>query len=220
MSTASHKIRLLMSLRRHGVTDTAVLAALERTPRERFVPDAFLDQAYEDTPLPIGHGQTISQPLVVALMTQALEVEPHHRILEIGTGCGYQSAVLAQLCRQVYTVERIRPLLEAAEARFAALKLGTIVTRLGDGTLGWPGEAPFDRILVTAAAAGEEPPKDLTEQLVPGGVLIIPLGSGRWDQRVVRFRRIETGLVREELWPVRFVPLLPGMPPESAQTAP
>ena len=220
MTIEARNIRLIMTLRRHGVTDTTVLGAVERVPRERFVPPSFLDQSYEDMPLPIGHGQTISQPLIVALMTQALDVAKNHRVLEIGTGSGYQAAVLARLCRRVYTVERLRPLLVEAQRRFEALGLHNVTTRLGDGTKGWPEQAPFERIMVTAGAAGTEPPPALTEQLAVGGVLIIPLGEDRWEQRIVRIQRSETGFQREELWPVRFVPLLPDPPADSGEPAP
>ncbi len=197
-----------MQLRRSGVTDTAVLAVIERLPRELFVPRSFLDQAYEDMALPIGSGQTISQPLVVAMMTQALELHDRLKVLEIGTGSGYQAAVLSRLVRRVYTIERHRALLHEAEARFTQLGFHNITTRAGDGTKGWPEQAPFDRILVTAAADGDIP-KTLTDQLALGGIMIVPLGNDRRDQRVYRVRRTETGLQREELWPVKFVPLLP-----------
>nr|WP_286208731.1 protein-L-isoaspartate(D-aspartate) O-methyltransferase [Azospirillum sp. A1-3] len=206
-----------MALRGAGVTDTKVLAAIERIPRELFVPEAFQDRAWEDTALPIDLGQTISQPLVVGLMTQALELQPRHLVLEVGTGSGYQAAVLSRLCRRVFTIERLKPLLCEAEARFKALDIGNITTRLGDGTRGWPEQAPFARILVTAAG-GPEPPKDLTDQLAVGGVLLIPLGADHRDQRVVRFRRSEAGLTREDLWPVRFVPLLSD-PPQPVRSA-
>jgi protein-L-isoaspartate(D-aspartate) O-methyltransferase len=210
----ARKIRLIMSLRRHGVTDTRVLAAIERIPRDQFVPDTFQDQAWEDTALPIDQGQTISQPLIVALMTQALDVHERHKVLEIGTGSGYQAAVLSRLCRRVYTLERLRPLLLDAERRFHTLRLHNITTRHGDGTRGWPQQAPFERIMVTAGG-GREPPKDLTDQLAVGGVLVIPL-EGDWrEHRIVRIRRTETGLDREELWPVRFVPLLPDVPADA-----
>jgi protein-L-isoaspartate(D-aspartate) O-methyltransferase len=208
LSIDARKIRLIMQLRRSGVTDTAVLAVIERLPRELFVPRSFLDQAYEDMALPIGSGQTISQPLVVAMMTQALELHDRLKVLEIGTGSGYQAAVLSRLVRRVYTIERHRPLLRDAEARFHQLGLHNITTRAGDGTKGWPEQAPFDRILVTAAADGDIP-KTLMDQLALGGVMVVPLGNDRRDQRVYRIRRTETGLQREELWPVRFVPLLP-----------
>ena len=189
-------------------------------PREDFVSPALYDRAYADVPLPIGYAQTISQPLVVAFMTQLLEVTGEHRVLEIGTGSGYQAAVLARLCRHVYTVERLRPLLVDAKQRFESLGLGNITTRLGDGIGGWVAEAPFDRIVVTAGAVGLEPPSALTEQLRVGGVLIIPLGSDHWHQRIVRIRRRETGFYREELWPVRFVPLLPGSSSEAGESEP
>jgi protein-L-isoaspartate(D-aspartate) O-methyltransferase len=208
LSIDARKIRLIMQLRRSGVTDTSVLAVIERLPREAFVPRSFLDQAYEDMALPIGSGQTISQPLVVAMMTQALELHDRLKVLEVGTGSGYQAAVLSRLVRRVYTIERHRALLHEAEARFNQLGLHNITTRAGDGTKGWPEQAPFDRILVTAAADGDIP-KTLTDQLAIGGVMIAPLGNDRRDQRVYRIRRTETGLQREELWPVRFVPLLP-----------
>ena len=208
MSIDARKIRLIMQLRRSGVTDTTVLAVIERLPREIFVPRSFLDQAYEDMALPIGSGQTISQPLVVAMMTQALELHDRLKVLEVGTGSGYQAAVLSRLVRRVYTIERHKPLLHDAEARFHQLGLHNITTRAGDGTKGWLEQAPFDRILVTAAADGDIP-KTLTDQLALGGVMVVPLGNDRRDQRVYRIRRTETGLQREELWPVRFVPLLP-----------
>lgn len=198
-----------MQLRKSGVTDHRVLGAIERIPREQFIPQTFLDQAYEDMALPIGLGQTISQPLVVALMTQALEVDHRHRVLEIGTGSGYQACVLAKLCRRLYTIERHRDLLDAAQARFAALRLHNITAKAGDGTKGWPEQALFERIIVTAAHAGEEPPRALTDQLGLGGLMVIPMGDERRRQRVVRFHRTENGLEREEMWPVRFVPLLP-----------
>src|SRR5689334_20560337 len=189
-----------MQLRRSGVT--------ERLPSEAIVPRSFLDQAYEDMALTIRSGQTISQPLVVAMMTQALELHDRLKVLEIGTGSGYQAAVLSRLVRRVYTIERHRALLHEAEARFTQLGFHNITTRAGDGTKGWPEQAPFDRILVTAAADGDIP-KTLTDQLALGGIMIVPLGNDRRDQRVYRVRRTETGLQREELWPVRFVPLLP-----------
>ncbi|MDR6770796.1 protein-L-isoaspartate(D-aspartate) O-methyltransferase [Azospirillum sp. BE72] len=217
MTYNPRKIRLLMALRGAGVTDTRVLAAIERIPRELFVPEAFQDRAWEDVALPIDLGQTISQPLVVGLMTQALDLHPRHLVLEVGTGSGYQAAVLSRLCRRVFTIERLKPLLREAEARFKALDIGNITTRLGDGTRGWPEVAPFARILVTAAG-GPEPPKDLTDQLAVGGVMVIPLGTDHRDQRVVRFRRSEAGLIREDLWPVRFVPLLSD-PPQPVRSA-
>lgn len=217
MSIDARKIRLLMALRRSGVTDTKVLAAIERVPRELFVPDAFQDHAWDDTALPIDLGQTISQPLIVALMTQLLDLHPRHLVLEVGTGSGYQAAVLARLCRRVFSIERLKPLLIEAEKRFRALRIDNITTRHGDGTRGWPEQAPFARILVTAAG-GPEPPKDLTDQLAVGGVMVIPLGGDYRDQRIVRIQRTESGLTREDLWHVRFVPLLSD-PPQQVRSA-
>jgi protein-L-isoaspartate(D-aspartate) O-methyltransferase len=212
---AQKKVRLIMELRRFGVSDTPVLGAMERVPRELFVPPTFADQAYENVALPIGHGQTISQPLVVALMTQALELGDRHKVFEIGTGCGYQTAVLARLCRRVFTIERYRPLLREAEKRFATLRLHNITCRFGDGTKGWPEQAPFDRIIVTAAAA--ELPRALADSLAPGGVLVAPVGEERREQQLVRLRRTETGFATEELGLVRFVPLVAGLPRDNGQ---
>jgi protein-L-isoaspartate(D-aspartate) O-methyltransferase len=214
VSLAARKIRLIMALRRSGVTDTAVLAAIERIPRESFVPEAFHDQAYEDKALPIGQGQTISQPQVVALMTQALDLTPRHKVLEIGTGSGYQSAVLARLSRRVYTVERHRALLAEAERRFASLRIHNITAITGDGMKGWPAQAPFDRIIVTAAASGM--PETLLAQLAIGGIMVLPLGPERADQELMRVRRLESEITTEKLCDVRFVPLLPGLPAERA----
>ena len=172
----TRRARLILSLRSQGVSDPGVLAALEQTPRELFTPDLFMERAWEDSALPIACGQTISQPFIVGLMTQALTLEPRCRVLEIGTGSGYQTAVLSRLSRLVYTVERYRTLLGEAEQRFKALGLGNVITRFGDGAEGWPEQAPFDRILVTAAAPGE--PKALLAQLKPSGVLVAPVGRG------------------------------------------
>jgi protein-L-isoaspartate(D-aspartate) O-methyltransferase len=208
MSGEARKIRLIMELRRSGVTDTRVLSAIERVPRELFVPEPFADQAYENTALPIGQGQTISQPLVVALMSQALEVGERMKVLEIGTGSGYQAAVLAKLCRRVYTVERFKPLLAEAERRFKALKVHNITAIAGDGARGWPEQAPFDRILVTAAA--ERVPTTLLAQLAEGGVMVLPVGPQGGDQEVLRIRKTEGRPQTERLFPVRFVPLVPG----------
>lgn len=209
MTDEARKIRLIMELRQSGINDTDVLSALERVPREEFVLSNFSDQAYENTALPIEQGQTISQPYVVAFMTQALELGPRMRVLEIGTGSGYQAAVLARLCRRVYTVERYRSLLRQAEGRFRKLGLHNIVTKLGDGHLGWPEQAPFDRIIVTAAAAAV--PEALKEQLSVGGILLIPVGGVSAHQEVIRIRRSEEGFSSEDLLPVRFVPLVEGV---------
>ncbi len=209
MTEESRKIRLIMELRREGITSTRVLSALERVPREKFVPASFADQAYENIALPIGHGQTISQPLVVAFMTEKLEVGERMKVLEIGTGSGYQAAVLAPLCRRLYTVERQRALLREAEKRFAELGLNNVVTRYGDGSKGWPEQAPFDRIIVTAAAP--DVPPLLFEQLAVGGLMVLPLGFDFFDQEIVRVRRTEEGQETENLMGVRFVPLVPGV---------
>ncbi len=206
MTLEARKIRLIMELRRLGITDTRVLAAIERTPRERFVPAPFLDQAYENVALPIGHGQTLSRPVVVALMTQALEPGPRMKILEIGTGSGYQSAILAQLCRRLYTVERHRALLAEAEARFKELRLTNITSNFGDGSLGWPAQVPFDRILLTAAA--REVPERLMQQLRLGGIMVLPVGSRHGEQRLVQVLRSAEGSEIKDMGPVRFVPLV------------
>ncbi len=217
MSEDHRPIALVMALRGQGVMDQNVLAAVERTPRELFVDEPFHATAYENIALPIACGQTISQPYIVAYMTQALEVEPKHRVLEIGTGSGYQAAVLALLCRMVYTVERHRPLLKTAEARFKALKLHNIVVRHGDGLHGWPEQAPFDRILLTAAVS--EIPQALVAQLKPGGILVAPLAPPgapeRISQHLVKIMQTEEGTTEQKLIPVAFVPMLPGLPQEA-----
>jgi protein-L-isoaspartate(D-aspartate) O-methyltransferase len=201
--------RLILALRSQGVMDPKVLDAIEATPRELFVPELFQDRSWEDTALPIACGQTISQPFIVGLMTQALEVEPRHRVLEIGTGSGYQTAVLARLARYVYTVERYRTLLAEAEARLKTLDLLNIITRFGDGSEGWPEQAPFDRIMITAAAPGE--PKKLLAQLKPNGILVAPVGRGA-VQALVRYVADGHGAFRREsLGEVRFVPLVEGV---------
>jgi len=208
MASAQDQIGLIMQLRRRGIRDNAVLRAIERVPRELFVDEAFADHAYQDIALPIDCGQTISQPYVVALMTEKLELDERHKVLEIGTGSGYQAAVLSHLCRRVYTLERWRELQKAAERRFARLGITNVTTIIGDGWLGWPPQAPFDRIIVTAAA--EAPPPALLEQLKLGGRLIIPLGATRDTQMLVAIDKTEAGLERRELLPVRFVPLVHG----------
>jgi len=207
VSTDARKLRLLMTLRRSGVTDAAVLGAIERIPRELFVPDTFQDRAWEDTALPIGHGQTISQPLVVAMMTAALNLSDRRKVLEIGTGSGYQTAVLAQLSRRVYSIETIKPL-QAAEL-LETLRIHNVTLHHGDGSLGWPSQAPFDRIIVTAASGGD-PPKALVDQLADGGIMICPVRRATDDQMMVRIRREKDQIISEDLWPVRFVPLVRG----------
>ena len=204
--------KLVLALRSQGVTDPRVLNAIETTPRDLFTPELFKARAWEDSALPIACGQTISQPFIVGLMTQALQVEPRSRVLEIGTGSGYQSAILSKLARLVYTVERYRTLMGEAEARFKALGLTNIITRLGDGGAGWPEQAPFDRIMVTAAAPEE--PKALLAQLKPAGMLVAPIGKGP----VQSLRRYvgdgKGGFAVEVLTDVRFVPLLDGVAKE------
>ena len=204
------KLRLLMELRRAGIGDVRVLGAIEKTPREKFVPPAFEDQAYENVAFPIGQGQTVSQPYVVALMTEKLELGERHNALEIGTGSGYQTAVLARLCRRVFSVERHRELLRDAERRFGELHLRNIVCRFGDGTKGWPEQAPYDRVIITAAAP--QVPATLVEGLAPGGVLVAPVGEDHRDQQLLRIRRHDDTFLTENLGLVRFVPLVAGLP--------
>ena len=186
-----------------------MLGALERVPRDQFVDPAFLDQAWEDNALPIASGQTISQPFVVAFMTQALQLTDRTKVLEIGTGSGYQAAVLARIARRVYTVERHAELLDRAQAIFDRLKLHNIHTRHGDGWKGWPEQAPFEAIIVTAAAP--EVPQDLLEQLSDGGRMVAPIGSAGDIQRLVRFVREGESFHEEPLLDVRFVPLVYGL---------
>lgn len=201
--------RLVLALRSQGVGDPKVLGAIETTPREIYTPDLFRDRAFEDSALPIACGQTISQPFIVGLMTQALEIGPRDRVLEIGTGSGYQTTILSKLARLVYTVERYRTLMREAEERFRQLGLTNVITRFGDGGQGWPEQAPFDRILVTAAAPDE--PTTLLSQLKPKGVLVAPVGRGP-VQALKRYRGDgEGGFAVETLTDVRFVPLLDGV---------
>jgi protein-L-isoaspartate(D-aspartate) O-methyltransferase len=208
-------IQLLMELRKQGIGDTRVLAAMERVPREKFVAEQFLKHAYDNIALPITQGQTISQPYVVAYMTEALQLGDRMKVLEIGTGSGYQTAVLARLCRRVYTVERYRSLLTAAEKRLHDLKITNIVTKLGDGNKGWPEQAPFDRILVTAAA--DSRPDALIAQLSPnGGIMVAPVAVNSTEQDVIRYTREGEAVREERMLPVRFVPLLPGIAREAA----
>lgn len=209
MSEESRKARLIMALRHHGIRDQRVLEAMEEIPRDLFVPETFRDHAWEDMALPISCGQTISQPYIVAYMTEQLELKPHMRVLEIGTGSGYQAAILSRLARRVYTIERHRSLLEEARRRFEKLGLTNIESRVGDGYRGWPEAAPFDRIIVTAAAP--RPPKALLEQLAEDGIMIIPVDAGPLYQELVKIRRTPEGFEREKLIPVRFVPMLHGI---------
>lgn len=207
MQADAERAQLVLALRQNGISDQAVLTALERIPREYFIPDTFKSHAYEDSALPIGQGQTISQPLVVATMTQALAVTRRCKVLEIGTGSGYQTAILSLLCRRIYTIERHKPLLREAESLFRHFDLPNVVTKFGDGMEGWAGQAPFDRIIVTAAA--ETVPRALLDQLQPNGRLIIPVGDRGGDQTLYLFQKTEEGFTQEDLGRVRFVPLLP-----------
>ncbi len=213
MSTPAHRARLVLSLRSAGITNTSVLSAIESIPRELFVPETFVDRAYEDTALPIGYGQTLSQPLVVATMIQALELDERVKLFEVGTGSGYHAAILSHLCRRVYTIERHKPLLAEAQTRFEALGLANVTAMAGDGMKGWPEQAPFDRISVTAA--GDAPPQSLLDQLKVGGIMVMPVGGQSRLQQLVRFRRTEDGYDSEVMMDVRFVPLLPGMASET-----
>jgi protein-L-isoaspartate(D-aspartate) O-methyltransferase len=206
------KAELILGLRNQGIRDMKVLEAMERVPRDLFVAEPFQNRAWADTALPIACGQTISQPYVVAAMTQALDLNDRCKVLEIGTGSGYQTAVLAQLCRRVYTIERYRSLLKEAEARFAALKLTNVTSMAGDGSKGWPMQAPFDRIIVTAAAP--ELPQTLIEQLAVGGVMVVPVDVAQGDQEIKRITRSDSGIKVESLMRVRFVPLVEGLPRE------
>ena len=207
----SDAAELLRTLYAEGITDRRVLDAVASTPREKFVDAGYEGAAFDNRALPIACGQTISQPYVVAYMTEALQIEPHMRVLEIGTGSGYQAAILAKLASEVYSVERHLPLLEKARARFAELGLTNIQTRHGDGYAGWPEKAPFDRIIATACFP--ELPQNLTEQLTEGGILIAPVGYETISQRLWKIIRTDKGLEREELLPVVFVPMLKGLPP-------
>ncbi len=209
MDDPERKMQFLFQLRQKGVTDGRVLTAMERIDRGAFVRGHFADRAYEDMPLPISCGQTISQPSVVGLMTQALKVEPRDTVLEVGTGSGYQAAVLSQLARRVYTVDRHRGLTRAAEALFTRLGYANITVLTGDGSFGLPEQGPFDRILVTAAA--EDPPGPLLAQLKVGGIMVVPVGQSDTVQSLIRVTRSERGFDYTELLPVRFVPLVEGI---------
>ncbi|WP_435167452.1 protein-L-isoaspartate(D-aspartate) O-methyltransferase [Falsirhodobacter sp. 1013] len=211
-SLAERKMRFLYALRSRGITDGRVLTAMEAIDRGAFVKGIFADRAYEDTPLPIACGQTISQPSIVALMTQALSLNPRDRVMEIGTGSGYQAAILSQLARRVYTIDRHRRLVREAEEVFQALNLPNITAFTGDGSHGLPDQAPFDRILVTAAA--EDPPGPLLAQLKVGGIMVVPVGQTDAVQTLIKVVRTEDSFEYEELRSVRFVPLVEGLASE------
>jgi protein-L-isoaspartate(D-aspartate) O-methyltransferase len=204
--TRAQRLRMVEEqIESRGVKDPRVLDAMRRVPRDRFVPADITHLAYQDSPLPIGHGQTISQPYIVAYMTEALEVQPHHRVLEIGTGSGYQAAVLSALVKEVYTIEIVPPLAARARQTLAALKYANVHVREGDGYAGWPEHAPFARIIVTAAPA--RIPQPLIDQLAPGGIMVIPVGERNSMQWMTIIEKKSTGIVERRTIPVAFVPL-------------
>ena len=207
--TPETKMQFLYTLRSKGVTDARTLNAMEKVDRGLFVKGIFANRAYEDMPLPIACGQTISQPSVVALMTQALDVQPRDKVLEVGTGSGYQAAILSHLARRVYTVERFARLVREAQTVFDKLGLANITPMASDGSYGLPDQAPFDRIIVTAAA--EDPPGPLLAQLKVGGIMVLPVGQSDTVQSLIKVTRTDTGFEYDELRAVRFVPLLEGM---------
>jgi protein-L-isoaspartate(D-aspartate) O-methyltransferase len=209
MLPAEQQMQFVYTLRSRGVTNAEVLKAMEQTPRAEFLEGIFQERAYEDTPLPIACGQTISQPTVVGLMTQALEVTRRCKVLEVGTGSGYQAAILSRLARRVYTIERHRRLARRTKEIFARLGLHNITVVHGDGSLGLPEQAPFDRIIVTAAA--EDPPRVLIDQLRPGGIMVLPVGQSNAVQTLIRIEKTEAGLDYTDLGAVRFVPLVEGV---------
>nr|WP_072706879.1 protein-L-isoaspartate(D-aspartate) O-methyltransferase [Donghicola eburneus] len=206
---AQQKMQFMFALRSHGVTDARVLSAMEAIDRSYFVKGIFSARAYEDTPLPIACGQTISQPSVVAMMTQALKLSPRDKVLEVGTGSGYQAAILSQLVRRVYTVDRHARLVKDAMSLFRRLDLNNITALIADGSYGLPEQAPFDRIILTAAA--EDPPGPLLAQLKVGGIMVLPVGQSDAVQSLIRVTKTEDGLHYDELRPVRFVPLVEGL---------
>ena len=206
---AERKMQFLFALRSKGVTDARVLTAMEKIDRGPFIRGYFSERAYEDMPLPIACGQTISQPSVVGLMTQALRVSNRDKVLEVGTGSGYQAAILSLLARRVYTVDRHKRLVQDATGIFNGLDLTNIIALTADGSFGLPDQAPFDRIIVTAAA--EDPPGPLLAQLKIGGIMVVPVGQSDAVQRLIRVTRHENGFEYDELRPVRFVPLVEGL---------
>tara|TARA_R110002049_G_scaffold23545_3_gene83316 strand:- start:32102 stop:32755 length:654 start_codon:yes stop_codon:yes gene_type:complete len=209
ISEAERKMQFLYALRSKGVTDARVLTAMEAVDRGPFIRGLFANRAYEDMPLPIACGQTISQPSVVGLMTQALQVSPRDKVLEIGTGSGYQAAILSKLARRVYTIDRHSRLVREARVVFEALDLSNITAITADGSYGLSEQAPFDRIIVTAAA--EDPPGPLLAQLKEGGIMVLPVGQSDTVQHLIRVRKTAEGLEYDEMRAVRFVPLLEGL---------
>ncbi|UWQ48464.1 protein-L-isoaspartate(D-aspartate) O-methyltransferase [Leisingera caerulea] len=207
------KMQFLYSVRSRGVTDQKVLEAIEEIDRGLFVRGIFAQRAYEDVPLPIACGQTISQPSVVGMMTQALQLSQRDTVLEVGTGSGYQAAILSKLARRVYTIDRHARLVREARAVFDGLRLSNVTSLVGDGSHGLPDQAPFDRIIVTAAA--EDPPGPLLAQLKTGGIMVLPVGQSDHVQTLIRVRKTDDGLEYDELRPVRFVPLLEGLGKDS-----
>jgi len=206
------RMQFLLGLRRRGISDAAVLRAMDEVPREHFVDRGYMDDAYADQALPIACGQTISQPYVVAYMTEQLGVRGNHRVLEVGTGSGYQAAILSRLAREVISVERYRTLAEAARGRLAALGYSNVTVQVADGLAGVLQWAPYDRIMVTAAA--ETVPQALTDELAEGGVMVLPLGPHAGSQQLVKLTKQGGELKQEELIGVRFVPLLSGQAQE------
>jgi protein-L-isoaspartate(D-aspartate) O-methyltransferase len=205
---SEQRMEFMLTLRQRGISDKAVLRAMDEVPREHFVEAAHADSAYADQAMPIACGQTISQPYVVAYMTEQLDVRPNHRVLEVGTGSGYQAAVLSRLAREVVSLERYRTLANSARARLKTLGYDNVEVLLGDGLGGEPMRAPYDRIIVTAAA--ESIPPALTAQLAEGGIMVLPLGPHGGAQELLKLTKTGTKLERENLIAVRFVPLLPG----------
>lgn len=206
---ALERAELLLALRKRGIRDTMVLRAFEQVPRDLFVEAGFRDIAWTDQALPIDCGQTISQPAVVAMMTDALELKPSHTVLEVGTGSGYHAAILGHIAGHVVTVERFRTLAELAAGRLKELSLDNVEVFIADGMLGYPARAPFDRIVLNAAVG--EVPQVLFEQLKPGGILVAPVGPAEATQMLTRYRKGEEGLEKRELGLVRFVPMRPGV---------
>jgi len=209
MTSADTLMQFLFALRSKGVTDKSVLTAMEKVDRAQFVRGHFAARAYEDIPLPISCGQTISQPSVVGLMSQALRPGPRDTVLEVGTGSGYQAAILSHMARRVYTVDRHKRLVAEARGIFDALGLTNVTAFTADGSHGLPDQAPFDRIMVTAAA--EDPPGPLLAQLKVGGIMVLPVGQSDAVQSLIRVTRHESGFEYDELRPVRFVPLIEGL---------
>ena len=207
-SNDEQKMQFILSIRSKGVVDNNVLKALETVNREQFLKGLFAQRAYEDTPLPIECGQTISQPSIVGLMTQALRITDRDKILEIGTGSGYQTAILSKLARRIYSVERFKPLYEEARAIFRKLQLNNITSVWGDGSQGVVEQQPFDRIIVTAAS--DDPPAPLLSQLKIGGIMIIPVGQSDNMQKLIKIAKTDGGYEYQDLQAVRFVPLVAG----------